>query len=155
MRDKLIFCFLIGLLATLLIAVVVSASDRRDRNVNPDDHYDVKAERIFEGVIAGKGHIVDGLMYFPLKAGDTAVEVQLGPKEFVQCSTFIFKPGDMVIIVGVPAVLNERRVVLARQVSGMKGTLILRDDDGVRHETAIRSDMMHKVRTISGLCQVP
>jgi hypothetical protein len=80
--------------------------------------------------------------YFPLKTADTVVEVQLGPKEFVQRSTFIFKPGDMLIIVGVPIVLKERRVVFARQVSGMNGTLILRDDDGVRYGTAIRSDMI-------------
>jgi hypothetical protein len=140
MRGKLIFCLLMGVLTTLLVAIVVSPSDRRDRNRNLDGYYDVKAERIFEGFVAGKGHIMDGLMYFPFKTADSVVEVQLGPKEFVQRSTFILKPGDMVVVVGVPVVLNERRVVLARLISGMNGTLVLRNDEGVRYGTAIRSE---------------
>ena len=56
MRGKLIFCLLMGVLTTLLVAIVVSPSDRRDRNRSLDDgYYDVKAERIFEGFVAGKG----------------------------------------------------------------------------------------------------
>jgi hypothetical protein len=137
MRRKLILCLPVGVLATLL-AIVVNASDRRDRNGNLGS-YDVKAERIFEGVVVGKGHIMEGLMYFPLKTADYAVEVQLGPKEFVR-NAFTFKPGDMVIVVGVPVVLNGRGVVLAREVSGMNGTLVLRDDDGARYGTATRSE---------------
>jgi hypothetical protein len=138
MRGKLIFCLLMGVLTTLLVAIVVSPSDRRDRNL--DGYYDVKAERIFEGFVAGKGHIMDGLMYFPFKTADAVAEVQLGPKDLVQRSTFIFKPGDMVVVVGVPVVLNERRVVIAREISGMNGTLVLRNDEGVRYGTAIRSE---------------
>ena len=140
MRGKLIFCLLIGVLTTLVVAIVVSPSDRRDRNRNLDGYYDVKAERIFEGFVAGKGHILDGLMYFPLKTADTVAEVQLGSKEFVQRSAFIFKPGDMVVVAGVPVVLNERRVVLPRVISGMNGTLVLRNDEGVRYGTVIRSE---------------
>jgi hypothetical protein len=140
MRSKLIFCFLIGVLVTLLVAIVVNASDSRDRNGNLGDYYDVKAERIFEGFIAGKGHMMDRLMYLPVKTADTFLEVQLGPKESVESSTFIFKPRDMVVIVGVSVVLNQRRVVLAREISGMTGTLVLRDDQGVRYGTAIRSE---------------
>jgi hypothetical protein len=134
---KLVFCIFIGMLATLLAAV--DAGDRRDRNQDVGS-YDVKAERIFEGIVAGKRHIMKGLMYFPLRTADTVVEVQLGPKEFVERSTFTFKQGDMVVVVGVPVVLNKWCVVLAREISGMNGTLILRDDRGVRYETAIRSE---------------
>jgi hypothetical protein len=130
MRRKLVFCLFIGLLATLLLDIAVNAIDRRDRH-GTVDAYDVRAERVLEGIVAGKGHVIDGLTYFPLKTLDTIVEVQLGPKEFVARSTFIFKPGDIVVVVGVPVVLNEHAVVLARQISGMNGTLVLRDDDGV------------------------
>ena len=140
MRNKLILCLLVDVLAALFVALAVNASDRRDRSGNLGGHYDVKAERIFEGVVAGKGRIMDGLMYFPLKTADTVLEVQVGPNEFVQSSTFIFKPGDMLVVVGVPTVLNGRGVVLARQISGMNGTLVLRDEVGVRYETAIRSE---------------
>jgi hypothetical protein len=130
MRRKLVFCLFIGVLATLLLDTAVNAIDRRDRHGSVDA-YDVRAERVLEGIVASKGHVMDGLMYFPLKTADTIVEVQVGPKEFVERSTFIFKPGDTVVVVGVPVVLNQHAVVLARQISGMNGTLILRDDDGV------------------------
>jgi hypothetical protein len=131
MQRKLVFCLFIGVLATLLLDIAVNAIDRRDRHGSVDAAYDVRAERVLEGIVAGKGHVMDGLMYFPLKTADTIVEVQVGPKEFVERSTFIFKPGDTVVVVGVPVVLNQHAVVLARQISGMNGTLILRDDDGV------------------------
>jgi hypothetical protein len=130
MRNKLVFCLFIGVLATLLLDIAVNAIDTRDRQGSVDA-YDVRAERVLEGIVAGKGHVMDGLMYFPLKTPDTIVEVQLGPKEFVERSTFIFKPGNTVVVVGVLVVLNQHAVVLARQISGMNGTLVLRDDDGV------------------------
>ena len=130
MQRKLVFCLFIGVLATLLADIVVNAIDRPDRHGSVDA-YDVRAERVLEGIVGGKGHVVDGLMYFPLKTTDTIVEVQVGPKELVERSTFIFKPGDTVVVVGVLVVLNQHAVVLARQISGMSGTLVLRDDDGV------------------------
>jgi len=37
-----------------------------------------------KGVVAGKGCIMDGLMYFPLKTADTVLEVRVGPNEFVK-----------------------------------------------------------------------
>src|SRR5262245_65412586 len=130
MRRKLVFGVIIGVLATLLPTIAVNAIDRRNRH-GTVQAYDVRAERVLEGIVAGKGHVMDGLMYFPLKTADTILEVQVGPKEFVERTTFIFKPGDTVVVVGVPVVLNQRAVVLARQISGMSGTLVLRDDDGV------------------------
>jgi hypothetical protein len=139
MRHKLVFRIFIGVLATLLVAIVVDAGDRRDRNRDVGS-YDVRAERILEGIVAGKEHIMQGVLYFPLKTAGTVVEVQLGPKEFAERSTFIFKPGDMVVVIGVPVVLNKHGVVLAREISGMNGTLILRDERGVLYGTAIRSE---------------
>jgi hypothetical protein len=140
LRGKLTFCLFVGVLTTSFVAIIVTASDRRDRDGNLDHYYDIKAERIFEGFVAGKGHIIGSLMYFPLKTADTVLEVQLGPKEFIQHSTFIFKPGDLVVVVGVPVVLNERGAVLAREISGMNGTLVFRNDDGVRYPSATRSE---------------
>ena len=139
MRNKLVSCIFVSVLATLLASIVVDAGDRRDLN-RGDGSYDVKAERTFEGIVAGKRHIMEGLMYFPLKTADTIVEVHLGPKGFVERATFRLEPGDMVIVVGIPVVLNKRGVVLVRVISGMNGTLYLRDDRGVRYKTAIRSE---------------
>ena len=140
MRNKLVSFIFVSVLATLFASIIVDAGDWRDLN-RDDGSYDVKAERIFEGIVAGKRHIMEGLMYFPLKTADTIVmEVQLGPKEFVESTTFRLDRGDMVIVVGIPVVLNRRGVVLVRVISGMNGTLYLRDDRGVRYKTAIRSE---------------
>lgn len=139
MRNHLLFCISIGLFATLLSATEVNAGGRRDRNRDTGS-YDLRAERILEGVVAGKGHVINGVMYFPLKTADTVVEIQLCPKEFVERSTFTFNTGDMVMVVGVWMVFDNGSVVLARQISGMKGTLILRDDQGVLYKTAILSE---------------
>jgi hypothetical protein len=140
MQSRLVCCVLIGVLATSLTAFVNNADDRgqRDRAVN----YDVRAETTFEGFITGQEYIVDGLVYVPVKTADALLEVQLGPKESIECSKFPLKSGNLVIVVGASVVLNKDRVVLGRVISRMNGTLFLRDDRGVRYKTAIRSNMI-------------
>ena len=149
MRNKLVFCIIIGVALILLAAVAIGASDRRDRY--PDaGSYDVQAERMFEGTIAGKGHILEDLMYFPLKIMDTVVEVQVGPKEFVADRGFKLKPGDMVTLIGVPAVLHEREVVLAREIHSMNGVLVVRDDMGAPMWDTSRPIQMDPASSTSG-----
>jgi hypothetical protein len=129
MRNKLrFFCILLAVLAILLVAVVAVSSDRRDRDIIA---YNVLKERMFEGVVASKGRIIEGLVYFPLKTGATIWEVQIGPKEFVERSGFKLNPGDTVTVIGMPLVMNERHVVLAREVSSMNRVLIVRDQVGL------------------------
>jgi hypothetical protein len=87
---------------------------------------------MFEGTVASKGHIIEGLMYFPLRTANTLVEVQIGPKEFVERSSFKLKTGDIVTVIGMPVVMKERDVVLAREVSSMNGgVLTIRDSMGL------------------------
>jgi hypothetical protein len=121
---------LLAAAVVLLAGVVVGAFDRPDRDRDAIS-YNVLAERIFEGRVASKGRIIDGLMYFPLRTADTVVEVQIGPKEFVERSSFKLKTGDKVTVVGMPVVMKEREVVLAREVSSMNGVLIIRDPIGL------------------------
>jgi hypothetical protein len=85
---------------------------------------------MFEGVVASKGHIIEDSVYFPLKIGTAIVEVQIGPKEFVERSGFKLNIGDRVTVIGMPVVLTQRQVVLAREVSGMNGVLLVRDEVG-------------------------
>jgi hypothetical protein len=128
MRNKLLFfCMLLAALAILMFAAVVVSSDRRDRAVIG---YNVLKERMFEGAVASKGHIIEDSMYFPLRMVNAIVDVQIGPKEFVEHSGFKLNIGDRVTVIGMPVVMNERQVVLAREVSGMNGVLIVRDEVG-------------------------
>ena len=124
MRKKLLFCA-VFVVATVLLAAAVGAPDRRDRDVVG---YNVLAERVFKGIVASKGRVIEGLMYFPLRTAKTMMEVQIGPKEFVERSGFKLNAGDTVTVIGMPVILKDRQVILAREVSSMNGVLIVRDE---------------------------
>ena len=128
MRNKLVFITVFAVAIVLLAAVIVSAFDRRDRDVIG---YNVLKERIFNGIVASKGHIIEGLMYFPLRTANTMMEVQIGPKEFVDRSGFKLNVGETVTVTGMPLILNDRQVVLAREVSSMNAVLVVRDQLGL------------------------
>ena len=155
MRNKLFFCMLFAAAVVLLAAVVIGAFERPDRDSDAIG-YNVLAERMFEGRVASKGHIIEGLLYFRLKTADAMVEVQIGPEEFVKRSSFKLKTGDMVTVVGMPVVMKEREVVLAREVSSMNGVLVVRDHMGLPlWETGrpIQMDPERKMR-LSEICDM-
>ena len=129
MRSKLLTCVSLAA-GVLLTAVVAGAIDRRDR-VPDIVGYNVLAERMFKGIVASDGHTSDGLVYFPLRTADTTLEVQIGSKEFVEHSGFKLQTGDMVTVIGMPVVMKDRQVVLAREVRSMNGILIVRDHMGL------------------------
>jgi hypothetical protein len=151
MRNRLLFCVLfaaaIVLLGTVIVgALDVGALDRPDRDVIG---YNVLSERVFKGIVASKGHIIEGLMYFPLRTANSMMEVQIGPKEFVERSGFKLNAGDMVTVIGMPVVMKERQVVLAREVSSMNGVLIVRDRVGLplwELDRPIRMDPERRIR---------
>jgi hypothetical protein len=128
MRNKLRFFFmLLVALAILMATAVVVSYDRRDRDVIG---YNVLKERMFAGVVESKGHPIGDLMYFSLKMANGIVEVQIGPKEFVERSGFKLNAGDRLTVIGMPVVMNEQQVVLAREVRSMNGMLMVRDQVG-------------------------
>ena len=126
MLKKSVFFTSFAVAIVLLATVFVSAGDRRDVT-----GYNLLKERTFEGVVASKGHIIEGLMYFPLKTANTTLEVQIGPEEFVDRSGFKLNIGETVAVLGMPLIDNERQTVLARQVSSMSAVLVVRDRFGL------------------------
>ena len=126
MRNKSVFFTFFAVAIVLLAAVVVSAGNRRDVT-----GYNLLKERTFEGIVASKGHIIEGLMYFPLRTANAMMEVQIGPKEFVDRSGFKLNVGEPVAVIGMPLIENERQVVLAREVSSMNAVLVVRDRFGL------------------------
>ena len=129
MRNKLLTCVSLAALV-LLNAVVGGAIYRRDR-VPDIAGYNVLAERMFRGIVESEGHISEGLMYFSLRTTDTTMEVQIGPKDFANYSGFKLQSGDTVTVIGMPVVMKDRQVVLAREVRSMNGILIVRDRLGL------------------------
>ena len=130
MRNKLLFCMALAAAIVLLAAVVVGSFDRRDRDRDVVA-YNVLAERMFEGIASSKGHIIEGLMYFPLRTANTMMEVQIGPKQFVERSGFKLNTGDRVTVIGMAVTMKEPQVVLAREVIIMHRVLIVRDEVGL------------------------
>ena len=129
MRGRLLFCSLFAAAMVLLAAITVVAFDPS----SPDRDavgYNPLAERMFKGTVASKGNVIEGLLYFPLKTADGMVEVQIGPKDFVERSGFKLNSGDMVTVIGVPVIMMNRQVVLTREVH-MSGMLIVRDQVGL------------------------
>jgi hypothetical protein len=97
----------------------------------PDSiQYDPAAECLFEGTVATTRHVLQGVVYFRLKTSDAMFEVELGPRGFVEKSGFRLKAGEMVSVIGAPAMRQARKVLLARQVTHAGGTFVLRDRNG-------------------------
>ena len=144
MRNKLAFFTSFAVAIVLLTAVVVSAGDRRDVI-----GYNLLKERMFEGIVASKGHVMGGLMYFPLRTATTTMEAQIGPKEFVDRSGFKLNVGETVTVIGMPIIENERQVVLAREISSMNAVLVVRDRFGLplwEHDRPIYMDPERPIR---------
>lgn len=129
MRGRSLFCALFAAAILLLGAITVVALNPRvpDRAIG----YNSLAKRMFKGTVASKGYVIEGLLYFSLKTAGAMVEVQLGPKDFVERSGFKLNSGDMVTVIGVPVTMMNRQVVLTREIHSMGGMLIVRDQVGL------------------------
>ena len=103
---------------------------------------------MFEGIVASKGRIIEGLMYFPLLTANTMMDVQIGPEKFVERSGFKLNAGDTVTVIGMPIVLKDRQVILAREVRSMNGVLVVRDQIGLPLWERDRPILMDPARLI-------
>lgn len=129
MKTRVVFLALAAPAMLLLTATAIGAVSRSDGDID-DLRYDVLAERVFEGSVGSKGHVVEGLVYFPFGTADDVMEAQIGPEEFVKRSGFKLKPGEMVAVLGMRVVYKDRQILLARQVQNMTAVLVIRDHNG-------------------------
>ena len=131
MRNKLLFfCMLLAAMAVLLVGVAAVSSERRDR-IGDVIGYNVLAERVFEGSVESKPYMIEQIVYFPLRTANSVVQVQVGPKDFIERSNFKIKASDMLTVTGMPIVMNGRDVVLAREIRSTNGVLVVRDPMGL------------------------
>ena len=131
MRNKLLFfCMLLAAMAVLLVGVAAVSSERRDR-IGDVIGYNVLAERVFEGSVESKPYMIEQIVYFPLRTANSVVQVQVGPKDFIERSNFKIKAGDMLTVTAMPIVMNGRDVVLAREIRTTNGVLVVRNPMGL------------------------
>src|SRR5262245_37364582 len=128
MKRKLLLCILAAIVLAFFAAVIVGADIRRAHH----DHmpYDMFVERVYEGTVASKGHEIEGMMYFPRLTDIDILEVEIGPKEFVEHSGFELKVGEAVTVIGMAIERKGPTNVLAREVRKMGAVLVVRDERG-------------------------
>jgi hypothetical protein len=130
MRKRLLLILAVAALMLPVAAANVKLDLIRDLRDIDRARYDVMFENTFEGSVASTGHVVEGLLYFPLKTADRVIEVQLGPKDFVERSGFKLKIDEIVTVIGVPRMVGALEMLLAREVRTAKTILVLRDRNG-------------------------
>jgi hypothetical protein len=152
MITKAAFGMLLAAALVLSMTVIVTASPL-GRSADTAQ-YNVAAEQMFEGIAARAAHSVGGVMYFTLKTADTDIEVELGPRDFIEKSAFKLKVGEKVTVVGARTMLQEREVLLAREVRSSRGVLIIRDRNGTPMWEPDRPIQMDPDRSESDLCEM-
>jgi hypothetical protein len=122
---------LLALITTTIVLLLGTAAGAlaADR-VRDDVTYDLKAEQVFVGTVHGKPTLFAGRMYFTLWTGNGAVAVEIGPKEFVERSGFKLGSGQMLSVVGMPIVISQREMVLAREITIKGFIFVVRDRNG-------------------------
>jgi hypothetical protein len=126
--KNLLNCAVAVLLAS---ATSVSAADNKSQ---PAPAYDTTAmidvhAKVTEVREVSKGSAMEGLHLMLQTAGET-LDVYIGPGEFVKLFEVTFKKGDEIHVIGSRVAFEGSTVVLAREVSIGKVTLLCRDKQG-------------------------
>ena len=124
MKKELLFAFITGAIV-LLFAKSFAAADGL-----PDVQYDVLAERVFVGTVHDTPRLFEGRMFLTIRTSYGLVAVEIGPKDFVVRSEFKFDVGELVTVVGMPIVLSNREMVLAREITKRGTVFRVRDRNG-------------------------
>jgi len=150
MKIRILISVLMSIALLLPTAVTASSTDDRDF----DARYNVMAERMLDGEVAGPRHVVDGIVFFPLRTRGRVTEIELGPIDFVRASGFNVKAGEMATGLGAPAKAGQNRVLLAREVRTMTTLFVVRDRNGRPIWDANRPVEMDPETSESTLCEM-
>src|SRR5689334_14221912 len=96
--KAVVMLFVVALVMSFSATLASSPASRDFEN-----NYEVTSERAFGGVVTRTPHTIAGIMYFTLKTANADLEVQLGPRNFLEKSGFKLNLGEMVTVVGVPS----------------------------------------------------
>src|SRR5262245_54166962 len=82
--NKWVFCFLLAITIIFLLAVTAGSSGAIDDRTGDIIGYNVMAERVFEGIVQDKPYLMGEMFYVPLRILESTVQVQIGPRKFVE-----------------------------------------------------------------------
>ena len=130
LRKSLALTFAVALmtLAPLLLAQAQKSADEGPK-------YDVKSEVTVKGSVEEvrevpnpKGQIG---IYLMVKSGGEILEVRLCPNSFLKEFEVVFNKGDQLTITGSKVKVDDKQVILARQIEFGNNKITLRDPQGV------------------------
>jgi hypothetical protein len=125
MRKEILFPTITAAIVLFFATAAAATDDSRGQM-----QYDVKAERVFVGAVHEKPGLFEGRLYFTLWTRHGVVVVEVGPQEFVQQGGFKLEAGQMVTVVGMPVVVDNREMVLAREITRGGSVFRVRDRNG-------------------------
>ena len=127
-RKSLAFTFAVVLTSLAPLALAQKSTDEGPK-------YDVKSEVTVKGTVEEikevpnpKGQIG---IYRMVKSGGEILEVRLCPNSFLKEFEVVFNKGDQLTITGSRVKVEEKQVILARQIESGNNTITLRDPQGV------------------------
>jgi hypothetical protein len=129
MRRKL----LVPMLLLALVSVASAAPEQKNSGEVPK--YDTASEVTIKGTVDEvkevpnpKGQIG---IYLMVKSGGVITEVRLCPNSFLKEFAVVFNKGDEVKVTGSKVRVDDKEVVLAREIEAGNNKMTLRDKEGV------------------------
>jgi hypothetical protein len=122
--------FFLLIIAAILLLIATAAGGFAADGPRDLARYDVNAERVYVGAVHDRPSEFEGRMYFTLWTSNGIVAVEIGPKDFVEHSGFKFAAHQMVTVVGMPVVIGNRNMVLAREIMMTGAVFVVRDRNG-------------------------
>ena len=114
----------------LLLALAIPAAAAQKKDSEPK--YDSATEVTLKGTVQELKQVeaAKGDIHLIVKTDSGVFEVCLCPQKFLDEVELGFKSGDAVTVVGSKVKMEEREVVLAREITSGNNTLTLRDKKG-------------------------
>lgn len=123
----------LALLSVVALFLLMLTSWAQKNDEGPK--YDVATEVTIKGSVEEikevpnpKGQIG---IYLMVKSGADIVEVRLCPNSFLKEFEVVFKKGDQLTITGSKVKVEDKEVILAREIENGNNKLVLRDKQGV------------------------
>jgi hypothetical protein len=125
-----------GVLIALSVASAASAQHHGRGAAQGTPMYDSKTETTLKGTVEAVEDVVPpgcptcSGVHLTMKAEAETIEVHLGPSWFLKEKGITIAKGEAVTIVGARVTLNEKPVLLVRQITKDADTWTLRDASG-------------------------
>jgi DNA/RNA endonuclease YhcR with UshA esterase domain len=120
--------------AVALIALAPLVVTQAQKSADEGPKYDVKTEVTVKGSVDevkevpnSKGQIG---IYLMVKSGGEILEVRLCPNSFLKEFEVVFNKGDQLTITGSKVKVDDKQVILARQIEFGNNKITLRDPQG-------------------------